>query len=588
MCGIAGIFGDLRDPDPALLERMTARLAHRGPDGRGTLRIGYAGLGSTRLSLVDLDGGAQPMSGAGGLTLVFNGEIYNHAAVRRDLEQAGRRFQGRSDTEVVLQAFEQQGSSCLEALEGMFAFAVSDGERLFLARDAFGIKPLFYALVDGGRRLVFASEIKALLEDPAVPRTLDRAALFEWATFRHILGEGTFFAAIRQVPQGGTLEVTRSPDGVLELRPGRHSRPRPVDLPARVDDLVSLLLDRLTASVRSQQVADHPVGAFLSGGVDSALMATLMVREHREPVHTFTLADDPDHADVQMSRRLAAELGSRHHEYIVTADELIGSLPRVICALEAPAEPTIAESAAPRIRRHVKAALCGDGADELFAGYAVHAMPQRWLRSCMDGYNRMIRTGQVQVSACSATKAALGAMASPDPAELRDAVYRFFLEGQLTYSHLLVWDRGAMASGLEVRVPYLDRSIRDLALSLPWEHRIQGDVSKALLRGVARRALPEALAAEIVARPKQAAPSAVRNTTEALDRAAREILPAEYAERHPLRLYCAGPAQQLLLDLFIYLFAGRSGEVPEGFRWRELYTTHRDELEAALVTAVPR
>ncbi|KFE69214.1 asparagine synthase (glutamine-hydrolyzing) [Hyalangium minutum] len=584
MCGIAGIFGE---PDRALLERMTRRLEHRGPDGWGTAVVGHAGLGSTRLSLVDMEGGAQPMSGPAGLTLAYNGELYNTVELRRELEREGPPLRTRSDTEVVLRGLERRGMAWLEEMEGMFAFALSDGERLTLARDAFGIKPLYYALVDGGRRLLFASELKALLVDPSLPRELDRTALFEWATFRFLLGERTLFRAIRQVPPGGTLEISRRPDGLLELRPGRHSAPRPLTLPTREEELAELLLELLTSSVRWQRAADHPVGLFLSGGVDSSLLAALLAREGSPALHTFSLADDPESADLAMSRRLAEALGTRHHEYIFRPAELLESLPRALVAIEGPSEPTIVETAAPAIRHHVKAVLCGDGADELFAGYVLHASSAPWLKSCVESYNRMIRTGTVPVEECASTKAALRAVALPDEAAAREAFYRFFLEGQLTDAHLRVWDGGSMASGLEVRVPYLDRRIRDLALSLPWEQRVRGRTRKVLLREVARRVLPAPFAEEITERRKLAAPSAVRHTADELERVAREILPAEGREPHPLGRYCGTSSQRLLLDLFVYLFVGQGGTLPTGFEWRELYTTHGRELEQALSQALP-
>ncbi len=582
MCGIAGTFGN---PDRALVERMIRRITHRGPDGQGVAVVGRAALGSARLSLVDFEGGAQPAAGPGGLTLVYNGEVYNHAALRGELERAGVAMRGRGDTEVVLRLLELRGEGGLEALEGMFALAASDGERLLLARDAFGIKPLFYALVDGGRRLIFASELKALLEDPALPRAIDRAALVEWATFRHMLGERALLRGISQVPPGGILEVTRGAGGVLRLRAGRHSQPRPVELPEREDELVDLLCERLSASVRAQALADHPVGAFLSGGLDSAVLVALMARGRTEPLHTFSIADDPASADLEVGRRLAACLGVEHHEIALDPEALVEALPTSIWALEAPTEPSIVESASPSIRRYVKAALCGDGADELFAGYAVHVTPSLWLASSVDRYNRLVRSGEVRVGDCASSKAVIGGMIGLDPAALRSAVHRFFLEGQLSDAHLLVWDRGAMASGLEVRVPYLDRGVRDLALALPWEHRVRGKTSKALLREVARRVLPDAMAAEIVGRRKLAAPSAVRRTMDAIEQAARTIVPPN-RPAHPLRGFCATPGQELLLDLFTLIFVGRGGAAPDGLNLRELYTAHRKELEAALAAAV--
>jgi asparagine synthase (glutamine-hydrolysing) len=301
-------------------------------------------------------------------------------------------------------------------------------------------------------------------------------------------------------------------------------------------------------------------------------------------LHTFSIGDDPTSADLAVGRRLAACLGTDHHEIALDPEALVESLPRSLWALESPTEPSIVESAAPAIRRHVKAALCGDGADELFAGYAMHVAPERWLATCADRYNRLVRTGEVRVGECASSKEAIGARVGLDPAALRESVYRFFLEGQLVDAHLLVWDRGSMASGLEVRVPYLDRSVRDLALALPWDCRIRGRRSKVLLREVARRELPEAIAAEVVTRPKLAAPSAVQRTFEAIERAAREIVPAARTG-HPLRAFCATPGNELLVDLFALIFVGRGGAAPEGVRVRELYTTHREELESAIAAA---
>ncbi|MCP3065170.1 asparagine synthase (glutamine-hydrolyzing) [Myxococcus sp. K38C18041901] len=583
MCGIAGMFGGV---DEQLLSRMRHRLAHRGPDGSGAAVLGHAALTSTRLSLVDFETGAQPMRGREGQpVLVYNGELYNHQELRSRLEARGVRFQGRSDTEVLLRAFEHEGLRCVEALEGMYAFAATDGEQLWLARDPFGIKPLLYALVDGGRRLVFASELKALLEEPAVPRQLDRASLFEWSTLHNVLGDKTFFRAVREVPAGGTLTVRRGPDGVLRLEHGRHGEPRPVELPSEPGALVEALHSRLRASVRGQRVADHEVGVFLSGGLDSSLLTALLTEVGGAQVHTFTAAESAEHPDVQASRELAALLGTEHHEYLFSSERLVRALPETIVSLEAPMEASLVESAAPDIRGHVKTVLCGDGADELFAGYAVHASPEPWVRASMENYNRLIRTRRVAPEECREAKAVLSTMAARDPHVLREAVHRFFLDSPLRYSHLRVWDHGSMAHGLEVRVPFLDTRVRDLALALPWSWRLRGETRKVLLREVARRVLPTSIAEHIIQRPKLAAPSAVAGATERLKRLAETLVPPEHQERHPFGHFCARPIELLRLDLFILLFVGRGGRLPEGFRTEDLYGAYREELTAALAQA---
>lgn len=583
MCGIAGWFGT---GTQALLDSMVGRLAHRGPDGQGSVEKGYAGIGSTRLSLIDRMGGAQPARSANGRhALVYNGELYNYAALRQRLQAAGHPVGGRSDTQVLLGALQAWGPACLAELEGMYAFAWTDGAELLLARDPFGIKPLFYALVDSGRRLIFASEIKALLEDSELSRGIDRGALLEFVVFRNVLGDKSFFRAIRQVPPGGLLHAVRQSDGMIGLDLAQHGAPRLMVLPEDEAALTTVVLERLAESVRSQQVADHPVGAFLSGGLDSSLMTALMTRAPGKDVHTFTVADTKNHPDIAASRLIASALGTRHHELIYSPAEILAELATSTLTLEGPADVTIVNVAGPAIRRHVKAVLCGDGADELFAGYPMHAQPARWVRAYAEIYNHLIRSGEIATADCAAAKAALAALLHGDEDDTRDAVYRFMLASQLTFSHLLVWDRGAMQHGLEVRVPYLDTRLRDVALALPWAWRIRGGQQKAALRRAAARVLPWAVQELVINRPKLAAPSALRTTSEALEVIARDLVPAALAARHPFRLYCRTPGTQLRLDLFIFLFIAHPGNVPAGFEWKTLYTHHAEALEAALLRA---
>jgi asparagine synthase (glutamine-hydrolysing) len=584
MCGIAGVIGGVA---PLVLEQMVQRLKHRGPDGHGLRIRGEIGLGSTRLSLLDLETGAQPLSSEDGkLTLVFNGEIYNHQELRRRLEPLGHRFHGYSDTEVLLRAWQAWGPGCLSELEGMFAFALTDGERLFLARDPFGQKPLHYWLSPDKRRLVFGSELKALLADPSVPRVVDRAALFERRVFKLPLAERTFLHGITSLPAGGSVWVERSPDGTLALTPGRHSAPRALELPGDEDSLVELLSERLRESVRRIAVADHPVGLYLSSGVDSALLAALLVREGRPPIHSFTFADDPEHPDIVTSRALAAALGTVHHEELMDTASLLAGAVRSISILEMPASFSLIDAMAPRVRRHVKAALCGDGADELFAGYQMYEAPGEWLGWCVASYNRLIETGQVRREDCAASKAMLGRLVTREPERLRDNIYRFFLEDALQQSHLGLWDRGSMSAGLEIRLPYLDTRVRDFALALPWEWKLRGGVRKYLLRQVARRLLPAPLAEEIVHRRKFAVPSSHDRSTEALERYYQELLPRPHAEAHPYRLFLHRPAEMVQLDIFVFLFVAHGGQVPEGFQLEQLYTTHQEELREALRTSL--
>jgi asparagine synthase (glutamine-hydrolysing) len=364
-----------------------------------------------------------------------------------------------------------------------------------------------------------------------------------------------------------------------------------VDLPESEDEVVDLLVARLRASVAEQRVADHPVGAYLSGGLDSSLLVTLMAEGASGPVHTFATADAPDHPDLVMARRVAEHLGTRHHERLVGPRELLAALPASVLALESTGLPSIAEVTAPEIRRHVKAALCGDGADELFAGYVMHARPGEWVSRFAQGFNRLVAGGGIRKEDAAPTVAVLHSLAprlglegeGEGEGDLRERFYRFYLGAQLTSGHLRRWDLGTMAHGLELRVPYLSRPLRDLALALPWSHRLGPRATKRALRQAGKKILPPALAQEVIERRKLAAPAAYRRRARVLDRYLRRLLPAGWeSQEHPLRPYYGSALERCLLDLFLFAFIARGGELPEGFQVGDLYQRHREELEAAL------
>ncbi|MEM9557157.1 MAG: asparagine synthase (glutamine-hydrolyzing) [Acidobacteriota bacterium] len=611
MCGIAGIFspGDEREGLDARVAAMVRCLHHRGPDDAGHRRLGAACLGSTRLSLLDFAHGEQPLGGGDRPLLAYNGEIYNHATLRRELEAEGVALRGHCDTEVLWQLVARRGEAAFDALDGMWALAWSDGESLLLARDPFGIKPLLYALVDDGRRLVFASELKALLVDPGVGRRLDRATLCDRAVFGWTLGDKTIFEGVRTLPPGSLLRAHPGPDGRLRIELERHA-PRSEDLLGTADpdlDLESAaarLLDALRASVRLQRLADHPVGAFLSGGVDSSLLAALMVEARAEsahgdtPIHTFSTAHEPDHPDLAMARRVAAALGTEHHEMVPRPRDLLAAVPDTVVALERPELPSIAEMMAPAIRRQVKAVLCGDGADELFGGYIVHAHPASWLQNFAGRYNLLIRTERALVDDTQDSIALLqrfGAAAREGEDSLRQAMYLHCLAEQLSAGHLERWDLGTMAHGLELRVPYLTPSLRRLALGLPWSLRIGDPIgrraadgrleTKRTLRRAALDALPPAVASAVVERRKLAAPHAYSHPYRVLERYLARLAPRRSDPEHPLRPYVDAPHERVLLDLFVFAFVAHDGRLPDDFRLEDLYGRHGDELTDALQVA---
>lgn len=381
MCGIAG-FLDLGqapyDASRELVAAMNRSLAHRGPDDQGIWTDPGAGvyLGHRRLSILDLSAeGHQPMVAGGGDVIVFNGEIYNFQELKQGL--AGTSFRSTGDTEVLLRLYERDGPACVTRLNGMFAFAVWDPARreLYLARDRIGIKPLYYTFA--GSRFAFASEIRALLLLPWVRRELDEEALHHFLTFNSVPAPGTLLKGIRKLPPGYQMVVAAR--GIVRYEPFwelNYTTQVPEDDPAAAAGL----LDRLRQAVHSQVVSDVPVGAFLSGGVDSSAIVALMSEVSDRPIRTFSIgfADVERYDERVYAAAVARRFGAEHQERVVTRDELVGLLPRVAqISVDPVADPTmIPIYFLSQLARDsdTKVILTGDGSDELFAGY------RSWLR----------------------------------------------------------------------------------------------------------------------------------------------------------------------------------------------------------------
>ncbi len=381
MCGICGIFNldpHLSPPDGSLLDRMTDVLTHRGPDDRGTWQAPRIALGHRRLSVIDLsDRGRQPMSNEdGSVQIVFNGEIYNFHELKRRfaLHERGHNFQSRTDTEVLVHLYEELGPSMVQHLNGMFAYAIWDSKRqeLHLARDAYGVKPLFYLEENG--RFLFASEIKSLLEDHGISRAVNHQALHDFLTFDYIPGSQTAFAGILEVPPGHTLSIDRA--GVTQIE-------RFAELSADEDHSLSeaTVIEEagrlMQQAVTRQAVADLPVGVLLSGGMDSSAIVAMMHQRAAGPLHTFSVGfEAASFNELPHARIVAEQFGTQHHEVVVTAD----MVREMLCtSLEFIDEPYADGSAIPTYflcqlaRQHVGVVMSGEGGDEVFSGYETHA-----------------------------------------------------------------------------------------------------------------------------------------------------------------------------------------------------------------------
>jgi asparagine synthase (glutamine-hydrolysing) len=336
MCGICGIFDLSGNPiDAALLGRMTSAIRHRGPDGEGSFVDRLVGLGHRRLSIIDVAGGNQPIPNEdGSLQVVFNGEIYNFIELRNELESLGHRFATRSDTEVIVHAYEQWDVDCVQRFNGMFAFALWDSgkELLFMARDHLGIKPLYYAKV--GNRLLFGSEIKTILQDPECPRAVDHEALVELFTFRYVPSPKTLFKGIFKLPPAHTMLVSRRG---LEIKrfwnwvPRHRGEPREGEL---IEEYQSLLEDAIRLQLRS----DVPLGLFLSSGIDSASILAIMRKHTLGPVRTFTIGFELGERtnEVDDAREIAAMFGAEHNYMMVSPKDYMDYYGRYMWDLEEP------------------------------------------------------------------------------------------------------------------------------------------------------------------------------------------------------------------------------------------------------------
>ncbi len=550
MCGIAGIV-DIRDRravDSALLCRMNDSLEHRGPDGQDRYIEPGAGLAHRRLSIIDIAGGKQPMFNEdNSVCITFNGEIYNFAELRDELEAAGHVFRTRSDTEVIVHGWEEWGEDCVSRFNGMFAFAIWDRNRdcVFLARDRIGIKPLYYSFLPGGW-LIFGSELKALLHHPSLRREIDACAVEEYFTFGYIPDPRTILKGVRQLSPGHTLRQRR---GESQAEPRRYWDVRFVA--GETGDAAAVeaeLRERLRLSVQRRLISEVPLGAFLSGGVDSSAVVATMAGLSREPVNTCSIGFDTKGYDESRYARQVADLyATNHREKTVDTDDF-GLAQRLADFYD---EPFADSSAIPTYRvcelarRHVTVALSGDGGDENFAGYRRH----RWhaweerirgslpnsLRSLLFGTAGRIypkldwapqplrakstleALGRDSLAAYLHTVSILGqnereGLFAPgfrrelngynalevfrrhaagadidDPLSMVQYLdFKTYLPGDI----LVKVDRASMAHSLEVRVPLLDHEFVEWAATLPSALKLHGREGKYIFKKALQPLLP--------------------------------------------------------------------------------------------------
>jgi asparagine synthase (glutamine-hydrolysing) len=558
MCGILGIIeGDRAHPaDQSTARGMAAALLHRGPDDEGFHFEGHVALGMRRLSIIDLPGGHQPIANEDEtIWIVFNGEIYNYRELRAELQARGHRFRTRSDTEVIVHLYEEQGDRLVEHLNGMFAFALWDRrrERLLLARDRMGEKPLYYThLADG--TFLFASELKSLLTHPRLDRQLDLCALRKYLAYEFIPSPHSIIKNVKKLPPAHRLVFERGAARIDRYWQLSYDEAKTEHSEA---EAIEELRARLREAVRRRLVADVSLGVLLSGGVDSSAIAALACEAGADRVKTFSIAfAEPSFDESSFARRVAAHLGTEHHEQIFTEREMLEVVPQIPQLLD---EPFGDASLIPTFmlarftRSEVTVALGGDGGDELFAGYqtylahqlagyyralpgfvrarliepAVERLPvstanlsfdfraKRFVRGAAlpAGTRHAVWMGSFDAALQRQLLTADAARACPDEeafAEMRDfdvengtdlveRMMKLDATYYLSEDVLFKVDRASMAASLEVRAPYLDHTFIEFVARLPRDYKLRGLTSKYILKRAFRDRLPRA----VTDRPKK-------------------------------------------------------------------------------------
>jgi asparagine synthase (glutamine-hydrolysing) len=567
MCGIAGYVTTTPGASSeAVLRSMNDRIRHRGPDDAGYYTGDHAFLGMRRLSIIDVAGGHQPMANeSGSIWIVYNGEIFNHAEVREDLERAGHRYANRSDTETVVHAYEEYGAGCLNRFRGMFSFALWDSANrtLFCARDRLGIKPFYYYW--DGRLFAFASEIKALLAHPAISADFEESVLPQYLGFGYVSEERTFFRNIRKLMPGHSLQLDlreSQPNLKIESywdvpKPGENRQ----NVDCRTDeDWIGETRRRLEETVRMRLMSDVPLGMFLSGGVDSSAIAALIKRMADGPVKTFSVGyEEAEFSELGYAADVARAIGTDHHEIVLGVDDFFGALPDLVWHEDEPITWPSSVSlyfVSKLAAGQVKVVLTGEGSDEIFGGYdryranllnrkcarlygVVPGPLRSGIRKTIDGSNLLNasvrrKLGHTFLGRDNSVEALFldnFYCAFPESEQTQllksapEGVYadymrywdarpdaptlpRMLYADQKTYlvELLMKQDQMSMACSIESRVPFLDHQFVEFAMSMPDRLKIRGGTQKWVLK----KAVEDLLPREIIYRKKMGFPTPLR------------------------------------------------------------------------------
>lgn len=565
MCGIAGLWNEASEP---AIEAMTRAVAHRGPDGLQFVARGNHSLGASRLAIVGSPTAPPIFSDpSANLSVLFNGEIYNIGPLRAELAAQGVLLQTDLESEVLARLYQREGPKFASRLNGMFAIALLDDDTLVLARDRFGIKPLYYSILNG--KIAFGSEIKAILHHPGARSRLRLSALEEVLVFGYIYSPtDTLFEGIQQVEPGSVLVFDRT--GRRRHRFGAIPAARYLAAEEPIDykTAVAQLREHLVKAVASELMHDeHDKGLYLSGGLDSTTVALIAKAILGYPITTFTLTDSAESDDLQAAREVAVRLGTRHVEQIVDVEDYFAALDDFVYHYETIVAGGVFDLhggvafhlLSETVARHVRVAFSGEGADELFGGYY-------WAYTHPLGFSDRIRDRLRRLPTAERVGQCVERL-FPQPED--ELVYRrhlldALLRGGLSNYHLQSVDRSCGAFGFEIRPVYLYDDLADFALSLPLEFKVPDKkTTKRILRDAFRAEFERLGLGWVLSRLKQGMPAAVEHLAQAIRERMEAAVSDDHFTRHPLRSYLATKSDVYLFDRFAERFHLEIPDVPQ-------------------------
>lgn len=483
MCGISGIYGL---SDKTTVRNMSNKLMHRGPDGYGFYIDDKLSLGLRRLSIIDIKNGNQPIFNENkDKCVVFNGEIYNYKELRKNLEKKLHRFYTETDTEVIIHLYEEFGENCVHFLDGMFAFVIFDKNKLFIARDRFGIKPFYYTEID--KKIIFASEIKAIFQMEEVRRNIDIQSLYEFGIFGHLIGDSTMFDGIKQLEPGHFMIIDNNGIKIKKYW-GVNSQ----NLIKYEKKAISGIKKLIEQGIKNQLIADVPIGVFLSGGVDSSIL-TMIAKKHYKNIKTFSVSDDYENEDLVNARKVAGILNTNHKEFILSPEYIIKEIPNYIYHLENPDYKFIFwYLVSKEASRYVKVGLSGEGSDEQFCGYPMYHNIFLYKENLKKRYSNIMPMNFRRESYFKKL------ISNTNKGKDMHKLINYGLKSQLDHLQLTPVDHSTMAASMEVRVPYLDTNLVEFTSKISPDLKINNVEKYILRKAFMNKLLPK----EIILRKK--------------------------------------------------------------------------------------